>query len=164
MKANFDVKVIDGIIKDYGCKKSALISILQDVQNKYNWLPQDILRYIAQALSVSLTDIFGIVTFYKSFSLEPRGKHIIKVCLGTACHVRGGARILDGLEQTLAIKEGETTKDGQFTLEVVNCFGCCAIGPIMVVDGEPYGEMNVKKANSILTKCRDEEETNEEEK
>lgn len=156
MKANFDVKVIDGIMKDYDYKKSALISILQDVQNKYNWLPQDIIKYIARKLSVSLTDVFGIVTFYKSFSLEPRGKHIIKVCLGTACHVRGGARILDGLERKLGIKERETTKDGQFTLETVNCLGCCAIGPIMMVDGEPHGEMNVKKANSVLAKCRDE--------
>lgn len=164
MKANFDVKVIDGIMKDYDYRKSALISILQDVQAKYNWLPQDTLRYIAEKLSISLTDIFGIVTFYKSFSLTKRGKHIVTVCLGTACHVRGGARILDGLERKLDIKEGETTKDGQFTLETVNCLGCCAIGPIMKVDSEPYGKMNVKKANSILTKYRDEEETNEEEK
>lgn len=143
---------VDEIIERYGNEEANLIPILQDVQKEYNWLPQDMLTYIAQKLNLSLVDLFGVATFYKSFSLKPRGKHLITVCLGTACHVRGGPRILREIERRINIDPGETTEDKQFTLETVNCLGCCAIGPIVVIDGEYYGQMNTKKVVSLLGK------------
>ncbi|MEA1964091.1 MAG: NADH-quinone oxidoreductase subunit NuoE [Candidatus Aerophobetes bacterium] len=143
---------VDEVIERYEGDKANLISILQDVQSEYNWLPQDVLTYIAQKLSLPLIDVFEVVTFYKSFSLKPRGKHLITVCSGTACHVRGGHRVLEEIEKRINIEPGETTEDKQFTLETVNCLGCCAIGPIVVMDGEYYGQMNTRKAASLLEK------------
>ncbi len=127
-----------------------LVPILQDIQEKHNYLPEELLRILAEKLEIPLRDIYGVATFYRSFSLTPKGKHIITVCLGTACHVRGGARIVDTLSDELGIKSGETTKDLQFTLETVNCLGCCAIGPIVVVDGEYYGEMGTSEALNLV--------------
>ena len=116
-------------ITKYNNEKKALISILQDIQEEYNYLPQEALRIVSKALGIPLIDIFGVATFYRAFSLEPRGKHLITVCLGTACHVRGGPKILEEFERKLNIEAGETSKDGQFTLETVACLGCYAIGP-----------------------------------
>ncbi|MCW3134145.1 MAG: NADH-quinone oxidoreductase subunit NuoE [Methanophagales archaeon] len=147
-----DEDKIDKIIEEHRTDKSELIPILQDVQAEYNWLPQDTLRYIAKRLQVPLTDVFGIATFYKSFSLKPRGKHLVRVCLGTACHVRGGPRILETAERILGIKTGETTEDYKFTLESVNCLGCCALGPVMVVDNEYYGKLPPTKVEKVLHK------------
>lgn len=146
-----DEEKIDEIIEYHRADKSKLIGILQDVQAEYNWLPEDALRYIAKRLHVPLTDVFGIVTFYKSFSLEPRGKHLVRVCLGTACHVRGGLRIMETAERILGIKADETTADYKFTLEGVNCLGCCALGPVMVVDKEYYGNLPPRKVEKILS-------------
>jgi len=143
---------IEEIIGCHGTDKSKLITILQDVQAEYNWLPPDTLRHIAKRLQVPLIDVFGIATFYKSFSLEPRGKHLIRVCLGTACHVRGGPRILETAERILGIKADETTADYEFTVEGVNCLGCCALGPVMVVDKEYYGKLPPTKVEGILRK------------
>jgi NADH:ubiquinone oxidoreductase subunit E len=109
-----------------------------------------VLRSVADKLEVPLMDVFGVASFYRTFSLKPRGKHIITVCVGTACHVRGGQRIVDEIGRVLKIAPGETTPDKNFTLETVNCLGCCAIGPIMVVDGEYYGEMNTRKVAPLL--------------
>ena len=128
-------------IKKYSNEKKALISILQDIQEEYNYLPQEALKIVSKTLAVTLIDIMGVATFYRSFSLEPRGKHIITVCLGTACHVRGGPKILDEFERKLNIEAGETSKDGQFSLETVACLGCCAIGPVVVVDGNYYAQI-----------------------
>jgi len=146
-----DEEKIDEIIEYHRADKSKLIGILQDVQAEYNWLPEDALRYIAKRLHVPLTDVFGIVTFYKSFSLEPRGKHLVRVCLGTACHVRGGPRIMETAERILGIKADETTADYKFTLEGVNCLGCCALGPVMVVDNDYYGNLPPRKVEKILS-------------
>jgi NADH:ubiquinone oxidoreductase subunit E len=145
---------VNTIMDKYRGENSALISILQDIQAEYNYLPEEALREIAQALDIPLIDIYGVATFYKSFSLTPRGKHLVTVCLGTACHVRGGRRILGEVVKKLNIGPGETTEDKLFTLETVNCLGCCAIGPIVVVDGEYYGEMTARKVDPILEKYR----------
>lgn len=139
-------------IKKYSNEKKALISILQDIQEEYNYLPQEALKIVSKILAVPLIDIMGVATFYRAFSLEPRGKHLITVCLGTACHVRGGPKILEEFERKLNIEAGETSKDGQFSLETVACLGCCAIGPVVVVDGEYYAQTTIRKVGSILKK------------
>jgi NADH-quinone oxidoreductase subunit E len=110
------------------------------------------LRIVSKALGIPLIDIIGVATFYRAFSLEPRGKHLITVCLGTACHVRGGPKILEEFERKLNIEAGETSKDGQYTLETVACLGCCAIGPVVVVDGDYYAQTTIRKVGSILKK------------
>jgi NADH-quinone oxidoreductase E subunit len=149
-----NLEKVNTIMDRYKGDGSALISILQDIQDEYNYLPEEVLREVAQILDLPLIDIYSVATFYKSFSLTPRGKHLITVCLGTACHVRGSRRILEELVRKLNIGPGETTEDKLFTLETVNCLGCCAIGPIVVVDGEYYGEMTVRKVDPILEKYR----------
>jgi len=143
---------IEEIVKKSGAQKSAMISILQDVQDKYNYLPEEALKYISQLLNVPIIDIYCLATFYKSFSLTPRGKHLVNVCLGTACHVRGAPRILEEMKRNLGIDEGETTEDGEFTLETVNCLGACAIGPIVVVDDVYHGQMTIHKVSLLLKK------------
>ncbi len=127
-----------------------LIPLLQDIQEHYNYLPEEALEEVSQKLNMPLMDVYGVATFYRTFSLTPKGKHIVTVCVGTACHVRGGSRIVDALEQELDIKAGETTPDMNFTLETVNCLGCCAIGPVIVVDGEYHGEMTSQKTLSLI--------------
>jgi NADH-quinone oxidoreductase subunit E len=139
-------------IKKYSSEKKALISILQDIQEEYNYLPQEALRIVSKTLGVPLINIIGVATFYRAFSLEPRGKHLITVCLGTACHVRGGPKILDEFEKKLNIEAGETSKDGQFSLETVACLGCCAIGPVVVVDGNYHAQTTIRNVGSILKK------------
>lgn len=139
--------VVEEAIKRHG---SFLIPILQDIQEYYNFLPKEALEKLSVKLNVSLTDIHGVATFYRSFSLVPKGKHIVTVCMGTACHVRGGSRIVDALSRKLGIEAGETTSDMQFSLETVNCLGCCAIGPVAAIDSEYYGEMTSQKMLSIL--------------
>jgi NADH-quinone oxidoreductase subunit E len=143
---------ISNIIQKYGTKKEMLIPILQDIQSEYNWLPREVINEVSQKLNIPLIDVYGVASFYKQFSLKPRGKHIITVCLGTACHVRGGLRIVNELSRKLNIEPGETTSDMQFTLETVNCLGCCAIGPVVVIDDEYYGEMNPTKTIQIIKK------------
>ena len=143
---------IDRILKKYDYKKSSLISILQDMQTINRWLPKETLEYVSEKMDISLMDVYSLVTFYKSFSLKPRGKHIITVCSGTACHVRGGPKVLSELENQLGITVGETTPDKNFTLETVRCLGACALGPLMVIDGKYYGQMNPKKVASTLKK------------
>jgi NADH-quinone oxidoreductase subunit E len=134
-------------IKKYSNEKKA-----QDIQEEYNYLPQEALIIVSKALGIPLIDIIGVATFYRAFSLEPRGKHLITVCLGTACHVRGGPKILDAFERKLNIEAGETSKDGQFSLETVACLGCCAIGPVVVVDGNYYAQTTIRNVGSILKK------------
>lgn len=154
LKGSMKMEKVNEIIASYDGDKSALISILQDVQAEYNWLPPDVLAQIAHKMGVSLTELFGIVTFYKAFRLKPRGKHLMTVCLGTACHVRGAPRILEEFKRRLLIKENETTPDNTFTLETVNCLGCCALGPIAVVDGEYRGQMTKTKVNALIEELR----------
>lgn len=141
---------IDRILRRYRNQKSSLISILHDVQTEYNYLPKESLEKIAEKIGVPLSRVYSTATFFKAFSLEPRGKHLITVCLGTACHVRGAPRIAEEIERILGIKSGETTKDKNFTFETVNCLGVCAIGPVMVIDNEYYGHMSASKIKKVL--------------
>ena len=131
-----------------------LINILAEIQERYGYLPQKALRAVAETARRSLVDVYGVATFYRSFSLQPRGKHLISACLGTACHVRGAPVIVEELERQLGILRGETTQDRQFTLETVNCLGACALGPIVVVDGQYFSHVDAAKVRRILEKAR----------
>ena len=127
-----------------------LVSVLQDIQAEYNYLPKDALAEVSQGLDIPLTQVYSVASFFKAFSLKPRGRHLINVCLGTACHVRGTVRILEEIERKLGIKSGGTTKDNKYTLETVNCVGACALGPIVVVDGNYTGQMTATKVKPLL--------------
>ena len=141
---------IDGIIRQYGGRESAILAILQDIQAEEKYLPKETLEYVSQRMQIPLGQIFRIATFYNALSLKPRGRHKIDVCLGTACHVRGGERILNKLERDLGVTVGETTKDKRFTLEAVHCVGCCSLGPVAVVDGDVYGRLSQDKVPALL--------------
>ncbi|MBW1714679.1 MAG: NAD(P)H-dependent oxidoreductase subunit E [Deltaproteobacteria bacterium] len=145
---------IDKILAKYEYKDSSLIAILQDVQEIENYLSEENLEYISENLPIPLTRIYRIATFYNAFSLTPRGKYTINVCLGTACHVRGAARVLDGIRIDLGIDVGGMTADGLFSLETVNCLGACAMGPIVVIGSEYHGQMTPAKVESVLKKYR----------
>jgi len=123
---------------------------LQDIQAEYRYLPEDALMEVSHSLEIPLSQVYSVATFFRAFSLEPTGRHLIDVCLGTACHVRGAVRILERLERELGIKHGETTKDLDFTLETVNCVGACALGPIVIADGEYSGEMTADKVKPLI--------------
>jgi len=143
---------VDSILDKWSNNGSSLISILLDIQSGYNYLPKDALIRVSERLRIPLIQVYSVATFYKSFSLKPRGKHLITVCLGTACHVRGAPEVLNEIENQLNIDVGETTPDNNFTLETVRCLGTCAIGPVVTIDGKYYGQMNSKKIHSILKK------------
>jgi NADH-quinone oxidoreductase subunit E len=145
-----DLNEIDKIANKYHGDQGALIQVLLDVQNAYNWLPENALRRISERLGVAFSEVYRVASFYKALSLTPRGRHLIRVCSGTACHVRGGPRILERVEQALNIKAGDTTQDMKFTLQRVNCLGCCALGPVMVVDGEAHGKLALVKVENVL--------------
>ncbi len=144
-------KVI-AIIKKYNGERGQLVSILQDIQAEYFYLPEEALIQVSKTMGIPESRVYDVATFFKAFSLKPRGRHIIDVCLGTACHVRGGVRVLETIERRLSIKRGETTEDSKFTLETVNCMGCCAVGPAVKIDGEYYGHMSTDKVNDLLAK------------
>lgn len=144
-------------VKKYGGKRSCLIQILHEVQREYRYLPEPALRNISEAMDIPLTDIYGVATFFKAFSLEPKGKHVITCCMGTACHVRNSPGVLDELRRTLGIEPSETTEDMMFTLETVNCLGACALGPVVVVDGKYHGEVTPAKVKKILKEVAREE-------
>ncbi len=148
---------VQSIIDKHDSAKKALFPILQDIQSEFNYLPQDALRLVSGTLGIPLIDIVGVATFYRAFSLTPRGRHLITVCLGTACHVRGGPKILEEFERRLGVKAGETTADQKFTLETVNCLGCCAIGPVVVVDGNYHAQTSIRGVNPIIKKYAREE-------
>ena len=141
---------IGEIIDKYDGNTDSLISILQDIQSEYKYLPEDTLRHVSKSLGLPLIQVYGVATFFKAFSLKPRGKHSVCTCLGTACHVRGAPSVLDELERTLGIKNGETTDDMEYSLDTVNCLGACALGPIVVVDDEYHGQMSPGKVGKIL--------------
>jgi NADH-quinone oxidoreductase subunit E len=140
------------IVQKYNSDKGFLVPILQDVQKEYNYLPREALNALSTVLSLPISRIYEVATFYKAFSLTPRGRHQLSLCLGTACHVRGATLLQDNIERTLDIKAGETSDDLEFTFETVNCLGACALGPILVVDEEYKGHMTLSKANKILKK------------
>lgn len=138
---------IDKSIKKHG---NFLIPILQDIQENYRYLPEEFLIQVAEKLQIPLIDVYGVATFYQSFSLVPKGEHIITVCLGTACYIRGGKKIVEILTSELDIEPGETTEDKKYSLETVNCLGCCAIGPMVLIDSEYYGEMTAQKIINLM--------------
>ena len=145
-----EMKKAKGIVAKYHSEKSSLIAILQDVQEAYRYLPKEVLSYISKEVYIPLTKVYEVATFYKAFSLTPQGEHIVKLCVGTACHVRGAARILDKLERDLQLKPGQTSDDYRFTLETVNCVGACALGPVLVLDGEYHGQVNLNKVDKVI--------------
>ncbi len=140
------------ILDRYQRDPNLLVSILQDVQAELSYLPEEAIKEVSQGLEIPLTRVYSVSTFFKAFSLNPRGKHLINVCLGTACHVRGADKVLDGMEHELDILSGETTPDFKFTLETVNCVGACALGPIVIIDGKYHGQMTPDKVSSVLKK------------
>jgi len=141
---------IDTIIKQYRGNESAILAILQDIQSKEKYLPKEALEEVSQKMHIPMTQVFRIATFYNALSIKPRGRHKVDVCLGTACHVRGGNKIIDKLSRDLGIQVGETTKDKRFTLESVRCVGCCSLGPVMVVDGNVFGRLTQEKVPGLL--------------
>jgi NADH-quinone oxidoreductase subunit E len=145
-----EVDKVDQIIDKYGGEEGILIQVLLDVQREFNWIPKDVIKLISERLQVPISQIYRVASFYKAMSLTPIGRHLVQVCLGTACHVRGGPKVLDKAEEILDIKPGETTKDMKFSLQRVNCLGCCALGPVMVVDGDYHGKLPVAKVEEIL--------------
>lgn len=153
-----EIKEIDTILDKYGQEQRWLIPSLLAIQKVYNYLPPEALERVSERMKIPSIQVFQVASFYKAFSLEPRGRHIVTVCLGTACHVRGADRLIDQVGRELEVKPGETTKDNQFTLEAVNCLGTCALGPVMVVDGKYYGNMVANKVERVLSKYAQREE------
>ncbi len=145
-----DMDKVDQIIDKHNCEASSLIQVLLDIQGANNWLPKEALDRVAERLQVPLTRIQHIATFYKAFSVVPKGRHGVHICLGTACHVRGASRILDTVQDVTGLNPGETDLDLKFSLETVNCLGCCALGPVMEVDGKVYGKMAPAKIADAL--------------
>ena len=144
------ISEINAIINEEARDDGSLISALEEIQERYRYLPPEALILASERLGVPLSQAYGVATFYNAFSLTPKGKHCLNVCMGTACHVRGSPHILDRLETKLNIQAGETTRNHLFTLETVNCLGACALGPIVVTDGEYSGQMTVQKVDRLL--------------
>ncbi|MDQ1256649.1 MAG: NADH-quinone oxidoreductase subunit [Candidatus Hydrogenedentes bacterium] len=142
------------IIEKYQGAQGNLISILEEIQDHNGYLPEKALRTVAEKTGLSLVDIYGVATFYRSFSLKPRGKHYVCVCLGTACHVRSAPMVVEEFERRLGIQAGETTADAEFTLETVNCLGACALGPIVVIDGQYYSKVKPAMVKKLLNEAR----------
>lgn len=149
-----DLSLIDPVIEKYEGHKGAVIPVLQGIQNVYGFLPEAAIIKASDALKVSVSDLFGVATFYSQFRLLPVGKHIIKVCHGTACHVQNATAISEALEEGLDIKDGQTTEDGLFTLESVACLGCCSLAPVMMISGETYGKLTGKSAVKVVNDIR----------
>lgn len=145
-----DFGKVDKIISYYQNEESNLIQILLEIQSEYRWLPKHILLYISNRLNIPLTNIYDIATFYKYFNLEPQGKHSIVVCMGTACHVRGAMNLLQRIVNVLGVKPGDTTSDYNFTLSTVNCLGCCALGPVMMIDNKYFSNPSTVRLKKIL--------------
>lgn len=149
--AEVDFMELDNIIEqDFSNDKENMIMILQAIQRKYNYLPRPALTYLSTKINVPLSQIYGVATFYSTFSLEPRGRNIVSICLGTACHVRGGERIRERIQETLKICDGETTEDKRFTLESVRCIGCCSLGPVMKINEDMHGRISTDEVEKIL--------------
>lgn len=146
-----DFRELDDIIENqYDNNKENLIMILQSIQRRYNYLPKPALTYLAAKIGVPYSKIYGVATFYATFSLEPRGRNIVSICLGTACHVRGGERIHERIAETLKIHAGQTTEDGRYTLETVRCIGCCSLGPVIKVNEDMHGRIGTDEIEKVL--------------
>ena len=143
-------EALETILNRYDRDRTQVVSVLQDIQDEERYLSQEALTYVAEALDMPRSQVYGLATFYRAFSLEPRGDHTIVVCTGTACHVRGAPRLVDELSRRLVVAPGGTTADRKFTLETVNCLGACALGPLVVVDGNYHGQMSPNKVDALL--------------
>lgn len=156
-KAIIDWEGIDRIIQKYNGEREALLMMMQDISGIYNYLPPEVIPVLVGRLGVKESVIYSMATFYKSISLEPRGRYIINVCTGTACHVRGAGKIMDVLKEKLRLKEGQTTDDLLFTLEAVRCLGCCASGPVITVNKEIYGGLDRSSIVKLIQRYREED-------
>ena len=150
MQQALDLSKIDPILKKYGGQDGALIPILQEAQAIYGYLPEEVLATISRGLKIPVSRVYGVVTFYSQFYLTPRGRHTVRVCRGTACHVRGGKNIRKAVEQFLDLGENETTPDFKFTFETVACLGACALAPVLLVDKNYYGKLTPAKVEKVL--------------
>ena len=148
-----DPEQIRRIVEKHREDRGGLIAVLQEIQTLHGYLPENALRMVAEETGRSLVDIYGIATFYRSFALQPRGKHLICACLGTACHVRGAPRVVEEFERQLGVKAGETTSDKEFTLETVNCLGACALGPVVVIDGHYFSKVRKPRVRHLLDRA-----------
>lgn len=149
-----DMSLIDGLVKKYAGKKGIMIPVLQETQSIYGYLPREAFERLSGELGLSLSDMYGVATFYAQFRMSPVGKHIIKVCHGTACHVQNAGSITDALEEALKIKDGETTGDGLFTLESVACLGCCSLAPVMMTGDDTCGKLTGREAVKVIKEIR----------
>lgn len=149
-----DAEIVNPILDKYKGLDGSLISILQDIQSKYNYLPIDVLGYISDKTGIKKAKILGVASFYTQFRLSPVGKHVIMLCQGTACHVNGSKAIEKAIYEELGIEDGQTTDDDLFTLENVACLGCCSLSPVMMIDGKAYGKLTPKKAKSIINEIK----------
>lgn len=147
-----DLERVDEIIERYKGEEGVLIQLLLDIQSEFNWIPRAVIARISERMRIPKSQIYRIASFYKAMSLNPVGRHILQVCLGTACQVRGAPKILDRVEENLGIKEGATMSDMRFSLRRVNCLGCCAMGPVVVVDGDYHGKITAAQVEEILEK------------
>jgi NADH-quinone oxidoreductase subunit E len=154
----FDLSKIDTILGKYRGQEGALIPVLQEAQEVYGYLPEEVLNCISRALKVSMSRIYGVVTFYSQFNLTPRGRHTVRVCRGTACHVRGGKSVRKAVQQFLGVRENETTEDLNFTFETVACLGACALAPVLLVNKNYYGKLTPAKVEQVLKRYMSKEE------
>ena len=152
MSNDVDLSLLDPILKKYQSQEGALITMLQELQAVYGYLPEVVLTHLSREVKIPLSQIYGVVTFYAQFYLTRRGRNIIRVCRGTACHVRGGSRILEAVEREVGITEGETTPDLEYSLETVACIGACALAPTMVINEKTYGKLTPKKVMESLSR------------
>ena len=148
-------KDVQEVFERYGRSPARMIEILQDLQDIYGWLPKELLKEVSRQTGVPLTRVYHMATFFKAFSLKPRGKYVIQVCTGTTCHVKGAYMVLDRLKNVLGIDVGETTDDLMFTLETVNCVGACALAPVVVINDKYYGYVTPSKVDEIIKECRE---------
>jgi len=151
-----ELATIEGIIRQHGGQRSALIAMLQDIQHEYTYLPQDVLVHLSRTLQVPLSRAYSLATFYRAFSLKPKGSHPVAVCLGTACHVKAAVKILEKFERELGIKTGQTTADLSFGLDQVRCLGCCGLAPVVTVGQDLYGKVTLSRVDQILKRYRKE--------
>lgn len=150
------IEEIEEVLRSYPREQRYSLAIMQDLQHRFNHIPREGMEALAEYLDCPLSVLYSMATFYKALSLKPKGKHIIKLCDGTACHIRGAGSLIGGVTRLLGIQAGETTEDGLFSLELVNCLGSCALAPVMVVDGAYYGKMTMEKLPTVLNSYREE--------
>lgn len=153
-KIEINLKNTEKILEKYPKNKRYTLAMLQDIQRNYEYIPKEAMYEVSKYIESPLNEVYSIATFYKALSLEPKGKFVIKVCNGTACHIRGSDKVLDEIKSSLAIKPGETTEDGLFSVEIVNCVGACALAPVMVINEKYYGNMTKDKVHKVLEEIR----------